>query len=117
MSEPFTITLVERAGEVAVLRLAGRMEASGAQSLHERCRELFDQGARRLVLEMGAVSFIASSGLGVLLLLTEELRDAGGELTIAAPHQSVRQVLALLNLDQFLMLVPSVADALATQEA
>ena len=117
MSDSFTITLVEQADPAVVLRVAGRLEASGAQVLQTRCRDLVDQGSRRLVLDMSAVSFISSSGLGVLLLLTEDLRGLRGELVIAAAHQSVLEVLDLLNLDQFLLLAPSVEEALSAQKA
>lgn len=116
MSDQLEITLGTGRDDVPVLRLRGRIEAPGAQRLRERCAELHDSGCSRLVIDLDGVTFVASSGLGTFLLLTEEFRSAGGKLVLAAPRTGVTQVLELLNLDQFLEISPSIEGALAGTE-
>lgn len=113
MSDQLEITRGSGSDGTSILRLRGRMEAGGAQQLRERCSELREEGNSRLVIDLDGVSFVASSGLGTFLLLTEEFRAAGGKLTLAAPQGGVVQVLELLNLDQFLDISPSLEGALA----
>lgn len=104
-------------GGVPVLRLRGRLESGGAQALRARCAALQEQGYRDIVLDLEAVFYVGSSGLGMLLLLTNEFRAAGGRLVLAAPQESVIQILKLLNLDQFLEIEPTVAGVLSRPEA
>jgi anti-anti-sigma regulatory factor len=51
---------------VAVLALTGELDASNYESLIERVRSAYDAGARALVLDLGGLTFMASSGLVAL---------------------------------------------------
>lgn len=89
-------------GRASVLRVAGRLDARNAQTLSERCQAALQGGRAHVVLNLAAVPFIASSGIGTLLALTETFQEAGGGLRIAAPSDGVRSVVDLLNIGQFL---------------
>ena len=112
MAEKFTITDVERRDSVAVVRIAGRLEIKSAQELLDKCREIRREGARTLVLNLSDISFVASSGVGTLLALTEEFKEGGGCLRLAAMSQAVETVVNLLNLTQFLVIDATETDAL-----
>jgi anti-sigma B factor antagonist len=99
--------------KVNVLRLSGRLEATGAQRLRQQCLELRGQGMLRLILELSGLTFVASSGLGTFLLLTEEFGNAGGKVVLAALNPNVLSVIKLLNLDKFLIIEDSLDQALA----
>jgi anti-anti-sigma factor len=58
------------------------------------------------------VSFVSSSGIGSLLALTEEFQEHGGTLSLAESSPTVRESIELLNLEEFLMLFESEAEAL-----
>lgn len=107
MSDKLEIVNAGEQAGVPVLHLRGRINAQGAQDLRDQCNALRENGHANLVLDLDGVSFVASSGLGIFLLLTEEYRSAGGRLVLAAPQGGVVQVLQLLNLDQFLEIAPS----------
>lgn len=101
MSEPFEIVEEPGVGARAVLRILGRLDAKSAPLLTQRCAGVRAEG-RDLILNLAGVTFIASSGLGALLSVTEEFRQADRQLRIACPSQAVLSVVQLLNLDQFL---------------
>jgi anti-sigma B factor antagonist len=104
-------------GEIATaLRLRGRLDARGASMLTARCAAVRASG-RHLVLNLGAVTFIASSGVGALLALVEECRQSRTRVRLAEVPPSVDSVIRLLNLDQFLRIQPSEDDALGTLKA
>ena len=107
MSADFRIEEVELGGEAQLLRVSGRLDAKNAQTFVARCRELRDGGTRQLVVNLAGVGFVASSGVGVLLALTEEYQDAGGRVHLVALSEAVRSVLDLLNLTQFLRIAAS----------
>jgi len=95
-----------------VLYVSGRIDAAAAQVLREECAALRAAGNKRLVVSLADVSFVSSSGLGSFLVISEEFKGTGGNVIFAAPVHSVRHVLKLLNLDQFLDLAPDVVSAL-----
>lgn len=111
MHEQFEIEVDQATGCAPVVRLGGRLDAAGAQELRRRCLELREQGESCLVLQLGEVTFVASSGLGTFLLLTEEFGHAGGRIVLAEPSESVLRVIRLLNLDKFLQITDSLDEA------
>lgn len=114
MSETFTIKLAEGSNPAPVLHLSGRLEAAGAQQLIDEANKLVESGEKYLVLDLSEVEFLASSGLGALLLLTETFRDHDGELVLSALPLAVREVITLLNLNEFLEIKETVTDAFET---
>ncbi len=116
MMESFEIVGETLADGTRVLRPAGRLDAHNATILMQRCKaEAPDDG--RLVLNLSAVPFIASSGIGALLALMEEMQQRGGGLRVAEASPAVDSVLRLLNLDQFLPMDASEADSVRALRA
>ena len=70
-----------------------------------------DEGARQVVLDFTGVTFMDSSGLGVLVDSLKVLRDKGGRLGLAAVQAPVRNVLALSAVDQVVDLYDTVEAA------
>ena len=95
-----------------VLRLSGRLDAKSAQSLVQKCQEFRDQGVNNVVITMDKVTFVASSGIGSLLALTEMFKDGGGQLHLAQLSDAVSSVVNLLNLAQFLAIDETEEEAL-----
>lgn len=90
--------------DYVLLRVSGMIDSETAPQLDAACNRALER-ARPLVVNLGGVSFITSSGVGVLLAATEEFRDEGHALLCAAPSKEVRDVFDLLNLNEFLTLV------------
>ena len=111
MSHEFALSQLETDGRLARLRVLGRLDAVAATELRKHCTELRQQGHRQLALDLSDVTFVASSGLGALLALTEEFGEAGGCLYLAPVSQAVASVVRLLNLEQFLAIYESMEDA------
>jgi len=111
MLEPFEITETEAAEGVALLRVSGRLDAKSAPQLTQRCSAYRVEG-KDLILNLAAVSFVASSGLGALLSLAEEFQQAGCSLRLACSSPPVLSVIRLLNLDQFLAIDGTEADSI-----
>ncbi len=116
MKPDFEIDAHELGATVTALRLRGRFDARAATVLTARCAEVRAAG-RHLVINLAAVTFIASSGIGALLALVEECRQSRTRVRLAVVPPAVDSVIRLLNLDQFLSVDASEADARAALEA
>ena len=101
---------------IAVLKIGGRMGANPAKELRTRCSELKERGFENLVIDMSEVTFIASSGVGALVVLTGEFSIRGGSTHFVALSPPVQRAIELLNLAQFLAVHDSERDALRQLE-
>jgi anti-anti-sigma factor len=101
MPEEFSVEESPLFEYAVALRVTGQLNARSTPLLVEKTREVRDRG-RHLVLNLSRVTFIASSGIGGLLALVEEYREAGLTVRLADLSQPVVSVIKLLNLDQFL---------------
>ncbi len=102
----------ERGATGAVVALSGRLDLSAAGSVRELFAGLIGQDRRRIVVDLGNVEFIDSSGLGALISGLKAARVAGGTLAIARPNDQARLVLELTTLDRVLVPHPTVEAAL-----
>ncbi|HEY0186456.1 MAG TPA: STAS domain-containing protein [Cellulomonas sp.] len=103
----------EHRGEHAVvLRPRGRLTMSGAGELTTLLDSTVAAGRTLVVVDLGEVEFLDSSGLGSLVGGLRAARAAGGDLRIARPGAQARTVLELTTLDHVLHPHAAVEDAL-----
>ena len=96
-----------------VVSVAGQIDAGTEQQFRDALTSALSHGATRLVVDLAAVPFMASAGIGVLMGVRRVLADEGGRLVLASPHGEVAQVLSLTGVSQMITVTASVTDALA----
>jgi anti-sigma B factor antagonist len=84
------------------IAVRGEIDLASAPSLSEAIAELIQRGYRDVALDLGAVEFMDSSGIKVLVEMRQRLQDAGGQLVIQAVSTPVRRVLAVTGLDRLI---------------
>ena len=84
---------VNNDGKEYTFLLEGRLDTLTAPSLEEKINEVID-GADRLILDLGAVEYISSAGLRVLLGAVQQI-EGKGEMIVRNPSRAVREVLDL----------------------
>jgi anti-sigma B factor antagonist len=104
-----------RAG-VTVMRPHGRLDLVTAPGVKQQIAETIADGHVRLVIDLASVTFIDSSGLGLLIGSLKAARIAGGDLRIARPTEQARVILELTTLDQILQPHGSLEEALGVFE-
>ncbi len=102
-----------RPGGAAVLRLSGRLDLLSAGEAKQQMTAAVEGGHRRLIVDLGDVSFVDSSGLGALVGGLKAARTAGGDLRIARPSQQTRSILKLTMLERVLRPYETIEEALA----
>ena len=96
MSTNFQIERAQR-GDVRVLALDGYLDAHTAPQFEKAIQEEFEAGQKRIVVDCARLSYISSAGLGVFMSFIEEIRDAGGDIKLAAIVPKVYQVFDVLG--------------------
>ncbi|PRX12593.1 STAS domain-containing protein [Actinoplanes italicus] len=106
------LQLSARAGKACtVVKVGGQLDMATAPELDRCIRQVADDGGLQVVLDLADVSFLDSSGLGVLLAWFKELRSAGGRLCVAAVQEIVAYVLQVAALDQVMEVYDTVGAA------
>lgn len=92
-----------KSGSLLVIRLAGRLDASWSSSVQEEFNIAVRRGEHHITLDLSAVDYISSAGLGVLLALYKELHSIKGGFGICAASSFVSSALKLAGLASFIV--------------
>jgi anti-sigma B factor antagonist len=102
-----------RVGDIAVVRVSGRIvEGAEAVALQKHIDGLIPFGAH-LLLNLEAVDFLDSSGLGLLVRYLTRLRNAHGNLKLCALRPELLEVLRVTRLQGVFDPYESEAEAIA----
>jgi anti-sigma B factor antagonist len=100
--------------QTPVWRVAGALYGTPeAYAFQNEVRERIVAGARRIVLDLGAVDRIDSSGVGILVAIMFSASNAGGSMVLAAIPPRVKNVLGIAMLLDRIEQADSVGAALA----
>ena len=88
----------ERYGSVVIEFKGNVMGGPDAVSLNEKLHELIDAGKTNVVVDLGKVKFMNSSGLGMLIGALTTMRKAGGDLRIANATDKIQSLLIVTKL-------------------
>ncbi len=100
-----------------VLTVLGDLDMAGAPVLRQAVVTEVTGGARLVVLDLTAVDFMDSAGVGVVVGGLRRLRAHGGDLVLVCPEPRIRQVFESCDLDRVFDLHPDVEVAVATATA
>jgi len=103
---------VKRDGETAHLKLRGRLDLDSSAAVKEEIRRCLSQGYVRLVLDLEAVEFINSSGLGALVSALKEIRLAKGRLVVCRLAPYVREIFEITQLSHIFEIYATEGEAL-----
>jgi anti-sigma B factor antagonist len=90
----------EKGAEQITVRGVGRITSETEADFKETIRDLIPQ-TKRLIVDLTAVDYIDSSGLGALVSLYATASRSGCLLEIANPRQRIRDLFKLTKLSKF----------------
>ncbi|MFI8455374.1 STAS domain-containing protein [Kitasatospora sp. NPDC085464] len=94
-----------------VVPLSGDLDDFAAREVRGLLEVLLDGGSARVVVDLGAVGFVDSTGLNALLGAARRAREGRGAQRLAAAAPRVRDVIELTGVESLLPLYPDVAAA------
>ncbi len=94
------LNVAERqAGDVTVLDLSGKITiGEGSVALRSAIRRLIEEGKKKILLNLGSVSYVDSSGIGELVSSFTTLNRGGGQLKLLNLTQKIQDLLAITKL-------------------
>ncbi|MHC4201785.1 MAG: STAS domain-containing protein [Planctomycetota bacterium] len=98
---------------VDLVKVSGALDAHTFEGFEETLNNLFMEGHFKLIVDMTAVNYISSAGVGVLIGATNEADANGGKLVLLSPTRDVQEVFDALGLTEIFTTAAERQQALA----
>ena len=86
-------------GDVTIMDAAGRITlGEGASAFRDAIRDLVSKGNKKVLLNLGEVSYIDSSGIGELVSGFTTVTNSGGQLKLVGLSKRVKDLLQITKL-------------------
>jgi anti-sigma B factor antagonist len=103
--------VAKRVGDVTVIQIASETLTSTNIGKFKIGMEGYLKTAIRMVLDMGQLRFVDSSGIGAILACSKALAAAGGSLRLCSLTEPVRNLFELVHLHRILKIYPTREEA------
>ena len=107
---------VERRDDAVIVHLTGELDLYNAPEMRTALLELCAEQPSRLIVHLGAVDFVDSTALGVLIEARTKLQNRQA-FFLASPGLETHRALTISGLDQHLSVHDTVESALAAPTA
>lgn len=104
-------------GSSVILRSAGRIDLSNAESFKERLLACLATAKTALVVDLSRVEYVSSAGLRSLMIVSKAAKPQGVELAVAALSPVVREIFTISRFDLVVPCFGSVRDAVEKLDA
>jgi anti-sigma B factor antagonist len=94
-----TVDREARSGESGpMVKVAGEVDIQSAPLLDEHLQRVLDEGVSSLVVDLGGVSFLDSTGLSALIACLKRCEAGGGTVRLVSARPNVRRVFEVTGL-------------------
>jgi anti-anti-sigma factor len=101
---------VEEIEGIPVVRASGELDLATIPELRAVVNEITEREPRAIVFDFGAITYLDSSGLGILVSAKRRLGAYGGEVIVITAASCVVKALSLSGLDQIIRVFPTERD-------
>ncbi|MEA2165553.1 MAG: hypothetical protein QOK37_3680 [Thermoanaerobaculia bacterium] len=92
----------QRSGDTLHVRVSGRLDNHWSQPFDEAIAEMIREGAHHLRVDLSAVNYVSSAGIGALMTAYRDTKELQGSFVITAASERVRMILQLVELESLL---------------
>jgi anti-anti-sigma factor len=101
IDQPARLDVRTETGPTTVLALNGELDPATAPTLQGAIdAALEDPAVKRLVLDLGDLGFIDSSGLRVFVVARDSMRERSGDLVLRSPSANTERLLSITGLTE-----------------
>ncbi len=103
----------EKIGDVRIIGLRGRLDASTSPGVEKKLLGLLDQGEKRLVFDFSELTYISSLGLRVLIVVAKNVQRTDGRLALARLNDHIREIFNIAGFTSIFSIYPTCEEAIA----
>lgn len=105
---------VTQSSGVAVVTPRGDLDMATVEEVRRTLTGLIGGGQPRVLMDLGGVGYMDSSGMGALIAAMKQARAAGGDVRLCALQDDVRGIFELTRLARAMSIHPTRQEALAS---
>ena len=99
---------------IALVTISGRMAMGGeTERLDAAIKSLLRKDQKNFVLDITALDYVDSSGIGMLVSCLTNVKKAGGELALAGANPRIKRILAMTGVNTMMPMFDTLAAAAA----
>jgi anti-anti-sigma factor len=96
----------------AVITISGRLAMGGeTEKLNAAVNALLQKDHKKFVLDIAALDYVDSSGVGMLVSCLTNVKKAGGDLKVVGANQRIRRIFNMTGIDRLMQLFDTVSEA------
>lgn len=99
-------------GDIAVITVEGEHLDASTHSAFVQQLKPITENYSKLVLNIAALEFMDSSGIGVILGTMRRARAAGGDVKLAEPTESINSIFELVRMNRLIEIFDNVDSAI-----
>ena len=96
----FRVELLRTEQDTAVIALEGEVDIYSAPQFKEALLAGIEDGATTIIVDLGRVTFIDSTALGVLFSGAKRVRPKNGRLDIVCTDENITRIFEITGLDR-----------------
>lgn len=86
-------------GEITIMDFSGQITlGEGTKEVRDAVRSILDQGGNKIILNLGGVNYIDSSGVGELVSTFASVTNKGGQLRLVHLTKRIKEMLTITKL-------------------
>jgi len=103
---------IEESNNRVILRLKGNIIGGpDSTEFNNSIKQLISQGKIKIVIDLGNVSYVNSTGLSILFRGDRTVKEAGGDMKFASLNEKMKNLLLITKLNTIFDIYDSVEEA------
>ena len=104
--------LTDLKDDIALVSIEGEIERNNFEDLIDAFTVLFLKKARKIIVDMGKVSYIDSAGIAQIISIQAKLKDNSSRMIFINIRDTVKKLFEILRLDEIFEISPTMDEAI-----
>ncbi len=106
----FTIDVKDE-GEITIVTLTGSIDSETFNTLQKRMQKIFDEQKFKIVIDLGAITYVSSAGWGTFTGNLKKARVGFGDIKLACMNENIKNVYDIVELNDLIKAYATVEEA------
>lgn len=102
----------KKAGDIIVLAVDGEINFNSSPDFRKAFLKVLDSNAHKVIVNLGGVGYVDSSGLATLVEAHQKIKNTGGKLKLVKLTPKVKSLFEITKLEKLFEIFSNEEDAL-----
>ena len=107
------MTLIDSTNnDIQIIKISGEVDIYNCNNLKQMFMTKLEQGFKKFLFDMDELTYIDSSGIGILIFIKTTVNKNGGKMVVTGVKDSVHKIFELTKLSSFFTIADEQADGI-----